>query len=132
VIYLVEKSGNLNPVVRYEVEKISIPRKKWDEILNPMRLKYEDLRRSKTPVPKYLPVIDNFIVDSENRFWVSVNTKDENYRLWMIFNNKGEKIGEVKLHSSIRLEVITEGYAYGVKTDELGINSVVRYRIIEK
>lgn len=121
-----------NPVVRYEIKKISIPRKKWDEILKPMRLKYEDLRRSKTPVPQYLPVIDNFIVDSENRFWVSVNTKDENYRLWMIFNSKGEKIGEVKLHPSIRLEVITEGYAYGVKTDELGINSVVRYRIIEK
>jgi len=91
-----------------------------------------DLKRSKTPVPKYVPVISNFTVDSNGRFWVGVNTEDEDNRLWMIFDKQGEKIGEIKLPSSINLEIVAKNYAYGVQMDELGLMSVIRYKILEK
>jgi len=82
-------------------------------------------------LPKYQPVFEDFLVDAQERVWVGVNTGDKDNYSWWIFNKDGEKIGEISLAKTVVLKVVKGDYAYGIETGNLGVQSVVRYKILE-
>jgi hypothetical protein len=80
-------------------------------------------------IPEYLPNFAWFLIDSHNRVWIALNTKDLKNYLLKVFDQNGNEIGVTKLSKRIKLQVIRNGYAYGVKADKKGKQSVIRYKI---
>ncbi|GEM_PF-1883795 len=80
-------------------------------------------------IPNVKPIYDWFEVDDKQRIWMAVNTKDPQHYSVRIYNLKGELITKTELSKAVELKEIKDGYAYGVKKGEKGLQSVVRYNI---
>jgi hypothetical protein len=126
-------NGKLIKTIKSGVARISLNDRLWQEGLQKLglQLSVADLERSRTPLPKYQPVFEDFLVDAQERVWVGVNTGDKDNYSWWIFNKDGEKIGEISLAKTVVLKVVKGDYAYGIETGNLGVQSVVRYKILE-
>jgi|GEM_PF-2385374 len=125
-------NGKLIKTIKSGVARISLNDRLWQEGLQKLglQLSVADLERSRTPLPKYQPVFEDFLVDAQERVWVGVNTGDKDNYSWWIFNKDGEKIGEISLARSVVLKVVKGDYAYGIETGNLGVQSVIRYKIL--
>lgn len=85
--------------------------------------------RHKDQFPKTFPAFDWFIVDYQGRIWVAANTEDrKNYSL-RVFDKSGTLIAKTSLTKTVKLQVIRDGYAYGIQRAENGKKSVVRYKV---
>lgn len=80
-------------------------------------------------IPDSHPAFDWFEVDDKSRIWVAVNTKDRDSYSLKIYDRQGKKITQTKLSKTVELKEIRDGYAYGIKRGEKGLQSVVRYKI---
>jgi hypothetical protein len=130
----VDLEGRKMGTIQYPVKRIRITSQMWKQELEqwPDRsLNMDMIRRSKTPVPEYLPCFEDFLVDDTERVWVATNTEDQkNYR-WLIFDKQGKLAAEFSLTKEVMLKLVRNGYAYGIQTKSDGLQSVVRYRVIE-
>jgi len=134
-ISVVDLSGRRMGAIRYPIKRIRITSKMWEQELQqwPDRsLNMDVIKRSKTPIPEYLPAFEDFFVDDTERIWVAINTEDrENYG-WLVFNRQGKLVAQFPLTKEVMLKLVRNGYAYGIQTKNDGLQSVVRYRVIEK
>lgn len=78
---------------------------------------------------KTFPVYDWFVVDDQNRIWVAVNTEGRQHYSLRVFDEQGDLIAKTPFPKSVELQVIRDGYAYGIREAESGEQSVVRYEI---
>jgi len=125
--------GEQKNLFSYEVDKIKITKKKWLKLFRGDENRYLKLNKSLTPVPKFLPVIGDFIVDSKGRFWIVRDiSKDDYDYICMVFDDKGSKISQFDIPDNVSLKLCSGDYVYAVKKDELDVQSVVKYRVIEK
>jgi hypothetical protein len=84
----------------------------------------------KTDLPSTWPVLNDFIVDDENRLWVSTIVKDFDIYEWWVLDDTGELITKFEWPRNEPIEVVNNGYIYTRETDEeTGLQQVVRYRI---
>ncbi|MGC8596243.1 MAG: 6-bladed beta-propeller [Candidatus Kryptoniota bacterium] len=125
--------GKVIKTIRSPVAKIGLNDRLWREGLEKLdlQLSVTDLERSRTPLPKYQPVFEDFLVDSQSRVWVAVNTGDRDNYSWWIFTKEGKKIEDIPLARSVVLKVVKGDYAYGIDTGNLGVQSIVRYKILK-
>ena len=131
-ITAIDLSGKKKNEINYNVNKIFISDKLWQyELKNYANLTLKDLKKSKTPLPEYLPIFDDFTVDEHNNIWVAVNEKDYKSYKYYVFNNQGKLINTVKVPDKTVIKIITKSFAYGIRTDDWGIQSIVRYKIIK-
>lgn len=85
--------------------------------------------REDAQISHYFPAYDWFVVDDKNRIWIAINTEDrENYSLH-IYDKDGDLLDNTSLPKSVQLQVVRDGYAYGVQETEDGIQTVVRYKV---
>ncbi len=125
--------GEQKNLFSYKVDKIKITKKKWLKLFRGDENKYLKLNKSLTPVPKFLPVIGDFIVDSKGRFWIVRDIgKDDYDYICMVFDDKGSKISQFDIPDNVSFKLCSGNYVYAVKKDELDVQSVVKYRVIEK
>jgi sugar lactone lactonase YvrE len=125
--------GEQKNLFSYEVDKIKITKKKWLKLFRGDENKYLRLNKSLTPVPKFLPVIGDFIVDSKGRFWIVRDIgKDDYDYICMVFDDKGNKISQFDIPDNVSFKLCSGYYVYAVKKNELDVQSVVKYRVIEK
>jgi hypothetical protein len=96
-------------------------------------------------IPATKPAFKDFLVDDRGRAWVNVVTEedvqvssDEGPRYtalpghgspWWIFDRTGKHVAVLALPHDVALHVVRGEDAYGVETDELGVQRIVRYRI---
>ena len=81
--------------------------------------------------PKTFPVIENLMVDDENRIWValSIDNSGELYE-WWILKESGELLAKLSLPRDQPIYDIKNGYLYSKETNgETGDENVVKYRI---
>lgn len=101
-------------------------------------------------VPTTKPAFKDFLVDDRGRVWVNVVTGDDTQvssdqglryvsrngeggdggdSPWWVFDRDGKRVAEVSLPHGVALHVVRGTEAYGIETDSLGVQRVVRYRI---
>lgn len=80
--------------------------------------------------PDTWPVIDDFLIDDEDRIWVSTIVEDEEVYKWWVLDIDGNLITRITLPRNRSVEEVKDGYLYARESDEeTGIQTVVRYRI---
>jgi hypothetical protein len=134
-ISIVDVSGRMFGKIQYPVKRIKLTSEMWTRELQqwPDRsLTMEKIKRSRSPVPEYLPAFEDFVVDDQERIWVAVNTDDRQHYKWLVFNKEGKLMADLILTNEVMLKLVKNGYAYGIQTTRDGLQSAVRYRVIEK
>lgn len=129
----VDMNGKKKNEISYKVDRHFITEKLWQSELeeySPLTLK--DLKKSKMPIPEYLPIFEDFTIDDKNNIWVAVNQKDYQSYKYYVFNRQGKLINTVTVPNKTVIKIINKDFAYGIRTDEWGIQSVVRYKIERK
>tara|TARA_R110000868_G_scaffold408293_7_gene691093 strand:+ start:47864 stop:49021 length:1158 start_codon:yes stop_codon:yes gene_type:complete len=93
-----------------------------------------DIRRAirGAKLPSNWPVVANFLVDNEDRFWVATVSQNlENYT-WYILGKQGALIGKVILPRKVEIKAIQNGKVYAREINKRTYaEEVVRYEIKE-
>ena len=84
------------------------------------------------PRSTLFPYTTLFRSDEKGNIWVETNTTDENNYTWMVFDKSNNLITKFKFPKSVMLKIIKQNYAYGIYTDDNGIQSVIKYEIKTK
>ena len=80
--------------------------------------------------PDTLPVLNDLLIDDENRIWVSTIVEDFNFYEWWVLEASGELITTLEWPRDEPIEVIKNGKLYTRQTDEeTGLERIVRYRV---
>lgn len=78
---------------------------------------YRSVMRS-TQLPTHKPAFQNIAVDDRNQLWVQVSAPQcAETRPWLILEGNGREQAVIELPSTVRLETIRTGRAYGVVED---------------
>ncbi|WP_069130078.1 6-bladed beta-propeller [Rhodohalobacter halophilus] len=81
-------------------------------------------------LPDVWPVMNEILIDNENRIWVSTIVENFDIYEWWVLENTGEVITKFDWPRNKPIEVVKNGYMYTRQTDaETGLQQVVRYRI---
>lgn len=129
-ITAIDLEGKKKNEIRYKTDRNFITNKLWqNELKNYAGLGLKDIEKSKMPVPKHLPIFDDFTIDDEDNIWVAVNEKNYRSYKYHVFNKKGKLISMIPIHDKTVIKIINKGFAYGIKTDDLGIQSIVKYKV---
>ena len=132
-IKAIDVSGNLKRKLEYEIKPVRIRESMWNKVINDSEfLTKKILNSSLTPLPEYKRLFDDFVVDDKGNIWVATNTEDENNYTWLVFDKNNNLLTKFKFPNSVMLKIIKQNYAYGIYTDEDGIQSVIKYKIINK
>lgn len=80
-------------------------------------------------IPSTRQAFLDFIIDDENRIWISLTTESEEVNEWWVLAESGEKLAAFMRASNHRLENVKDDYAYFRETDEeTGLQQIVKYR----
>ena len=86
---------------------------------------------SSMDLPETRQAFNALKVDDEYRLWISSSTKDTDVYTWRILLDTGETLARFNRPSSSDLQLVKNGYAYFLETDEeTGVTDVVKYRFI--
>lgn len=130
MIKLFDLNGYKLNEIEYKIDKHFITDKMWeDELRNYFPLSLNDVKKSKTPLPEYLPVFEDFTIDDNGNIWVAVNQKDFKSFKYYIFNKNGKLLNTTVVPNKTVIKLVKNNYAYGIKTNNRGIQSVVKYQV---
>src|SRR6056297_7635 len=84
---------------------------------------------SSMDMPNNRQAFNSLRVDDENRLWISSPTADAEVYDWRVLSNTGEKLAQFSQPASSSLQLVKDGFAYFLETDEeTGVTDVVKYR----
>lgn len=100
------------------------------------RLFRPEMRRAfngdaKSRIPPVYPPVKEVLVGMDHVVWVGLRHTDEGKR-WLILSSAGEVMGKVTVPPNVTLRVADAAHAWGLERDELGIETVVRYRLPDR
>lgn len=122
--------GEIVRTLKYNIEPVRIKESMWNKVIGDSEyLTKSMLHSSLTPLPENKRIFEEFIIDDKENIWVATNTEDDENYDWLIFNKNNKLIKKFKLINNIILKIIKNNYAYGIYTDNNGIQSVIVYKI---
>ena len=98
-------------------------------------------------LPDTKPAYRALLVDDQGHVWLNIvqpgdvvvvggrgltyaaSGDDGDGSLWWILDSSGRRLDSVSLPFNVSLRVIRGGKAYGIETDSLGVERVVRYAV---
>jgi hypothetical protein len=81
-------------------------------------------------LPEKWPAVQHFLMDDEQRFWISVIIDDRNNYEWWVLKETGELIDRFIWPREKEIQFVKNGKIYVLETDqESGLDQIVRYRI---
>jgi hypothetical protein len=130
-----ELTGRMLRAIAVPSKRIRITRRMWERELTrwpDKKLTMEVLERSRNPLPEYMPTFEAFFADDEGNFWIGVNTEDPLTLQWLVLQADGKRFASFQHSKDVMLQLVRRDHAYGIFTDDNGLQSVVRYRIIKR
>jgi hypothetical protein len=118
----------------YPVEPAPIPTAVIDSAIEANVARREPSQRAdmaaliRDEVPTHYPPGRDIIIGSDRRIWVRLHDAPEGHP-WVALSETGEPVGRVVLPPGSGLRAANETHLWTVEQDELGIGSVVRYRM---
>jgi hypothetical protein len=82
----------------------------------------------KDRIPSMYSPVDDILLGMDGRVWVCLRP-DGDGNSWLVLRPDGEPAMRVTLPANTRLMVADDHYIWGLEVDELGVESVVRYRL---
>ncbi|HMN24907.1 MAG TPA: 6-bladed beta-propeller [Ignavibacteriaceae bacterium] len=129
----IDLNSKMKNEISSKIDRITITDKMWQkELKNYANLTLKDLKKSKTTLPEHLPIIEDFTIDDKDNIWVAVNQKDYKSYKYYIFNNQGKLINTTYVPDKTVIKIVNKNFAYGIRTDDWGIQSIVRYKMGQK
>src|SRR5699024_709736 len=84
-------------------------------------------------IPNYWPYYNNFVVDDKGRIWVGGSAHlNKEWRIWYIFNPRGELIKKVKLPLHFTVFQVRDGLIAGELLDKKSRSIVQIYYLHEE
>jgi hypothetical protein len=81
-------------------------------------------------LPRYWPVINDMIMDDENRLWIATTVGDMSIFEWWVVEETGELITKFEWPRNEQIKVVKNGYMYTRKTEEeTGLQTIVKYQV---
>ncbi len=97
---------------------------------SPDRLEEFRLRTNAMPVPDTFPAYEGFVLDAQENLWVRHFPRPGEAGVsWSVFDPTGVWLGELTLPARLWVTEIGDDYVLGMFRDELGDQSVRRYRL---
>lgn len=120
--------GNYINAFYHPVEKSILDRQ---DILN--REEFDDPQSQQMvrnlTLPDCWPAVRDFVLDDENRFWISLIKKDGDENEWWVLQKNGELIARFFWSENKRIRHIKNGFIYTLESnEETGFDQVVKYR----
>lgn len=89
-------------------------------------------RYRQSPLPDSLPAYTDLLFAEGGEVWAQrYRLPDESMRRWDVFAADGVYLGRVAVPASFRIEEVSRGEALGVATDELGVERVQLYDLVQ-
>lgn len=120
-------NGEYKSAFYYPVEKSPLNRSQILELFD-----HEMIRQviQNATLPGSWPAVNDFIIDDENRFWISRIIDDRELYEWWILEPNGELINRFVWPRSRSIRQIKNGYLYSLNTDEeTGEQEIVKYHV---
>lgn len=91
----------------------------------------EDYKRAirNFDLPETWPAIDQFLIDDENRIWVSTIIDEEDMFEWWVLDEQGVLLAKQIWPSTHTIEHVQNNYIYMTEEDDTGLVEVVKYRL---
>lgn len=84
-----------------------------------------------TSLPETWPAVQHFLMDDEQRFWISVIIDDQNLYEWWVLKENGELIDRFTWPREKNIQFVKNNKLYVLETDqESGLDQIVRYKVI--
>ena len=81
-------------------------------------------------IPETRPAFQAFLVDDENRIWITLFTEDEQENEIWVLDESGEKLAEFKKTADNMLQLVKDNYAYFLEVEEeTGLQKIVKYAV---
>lgn len=87
-----------------------------------------DLREA-TYAPEHLPPLESLQVATDGTIWLERFQAADGSREWWILNPDGEPAGQAHTPEGLRVLLIHGDEVWGVETDELDVDYIVRYQL---
>lgn len=101
-----------------------------DVLISMFEIEAEYINSIQQDAPEAWPAFHSFILDDENRLWVSTIVEDFDVYEWRVLEETGELITRFDWPRDEPIEAIKNGYIYTREMDEeTGLQQVVRYQI---
>jgi hypothetical protein len=134
-VEVVDEHGNEIFDRVYETSTISIPESVIDSVISARaestsnrQMRSAILNDLKDRIPSMYSPVDDILLGFDARVWVSLRPGREG-NSWLVLQPDGEPSMRVTLPANTRVMVAGDRYVWGLETDELGVESVVRYRL---
>ncbi len=134
-IYVKTATGALKRIIALDEKRIRITPAMWQRELErwpDRKLTMNTLHRSKTPLPEFLPVFEQMVIDDRERVWIGFSTDNKDLLRWEVLTPEGKRLGSLTLTKDSMLLLIRQGRAYALHTDNNGVQSVIVYRLQER
>jgi len=79
--------------------------------------------------PGFLPSVDAALVDPAGRVWLRNRDRGDVLIPWNVYDHAGRILGKVELPSTLVVHYVAGGCIWGVESDELRIQYIVRYAV---
>ena len=80
-------------------------------------------------LPESWPAVDQFLIDDENRFWVSTIIDEEGMFEWWVLDEQGNLLAKQIWPSTHKVEHVQNNYLYMTEEDDMGLVEVVKYNL---
>lgn len=84
--------------------------------------------RQAVRIPPVYPPVEGIVVGNDGVVWLRLRATDR-VRPHLVLSSTGEVIGTANLPLGAEVMAVSQSRVWAVVTDELGVESVVRYRI---
>jgi hypothetical protein len=119
----------------FPYEPVPIPKSTLDSAITAaanrrpaIRAEVEDKLRKAAPAN--YPAAEHVLIGADGRVWIGLTAEAEG-RPWLILSKVGDPVGRVLLPGNVTLRAADGTHVWAVERDELDVESVVRYRLVE-
>jgi hypothetical protein len=81
--------------------------------------------------PAFLPPVTSMLVTEEGDLWLARPGTGPDGVAWWVFDGEARHKGTVHVPEGLQPRVMGGGVVWGVETDDLGVNYIVRYGVVE-
>ncbi|CAN5680408.1 hypothetical protein BH23THE1_BH23THE1_22580 [soil metagenome] len=113
------------------IDPISVPQnERMGEINDDYYVDRNIQKDAREQLPEEWRIYNSFLIDDENRLWISMNQQGHSEGgLWWVFDEFGNGLYKLELEVPSKFLLIHNNNIYGIETNDLGVQSLVKYSI---
>lgn len=132
-----DESGEERNRHRVPFEVRDVPRAEADSMINAraegLGNQFPDIVRTyrqRAWIPPFIPPVERVLVGRDGSVWLAMSTDDEAMSRYRVVDSAGERVGEVGFSGAVRVADGDSEQVWAVVTDDTGVGSVARYRLL--